>query len=35
MKGAPSTLRVVMYEGAGSRPLDADVRSGALAKLLE
>jgi NAD-dependent dihydropyrimidine dehydrogenase PreA subunit len=35
MKAASSTLRVVMYEGAGSRPLDADVRSGALAKLLE
>jgi Pyruvate/2-oxoacid:ferredoxin oxidoreductase delta subunit len=32
---APVTLRVVMYEGSGSRPLDAAVRSGALIKLLE
>ena len=32
---APVTLRVVMYEGSGSRPLDAAVRSAALTKLLE
>ena len=32
---APVTLRVVMYEGSGSRPLDTAVRSGALTKLLE
>jgi Pyruvate/2-oxoacid:ferredoxin oxidoreductase delta subunit len=29
------TLRVVLYEGAGSRPLDADVRRGLLTLLLE
>ena len=34
MKSA-ATLRVLMYEGAGSRALDAGVRSAALAKLLE
>lgn len=32
---APVTLRVVMYEGSGSRLLDAAVRSAALTKLLE
>src|SRR5688572_20191394 len=32
---APVTLRVVMYEGAGSRAIDAAVRSAALTKLLE
>jgi NAD-dependent dihydropyrimidine dehydrogenase PreA subunit len=32
---APATLRIVMYEGAGSRALDDGVRAGALATLLE
>jgi Pyruvate/2-oxoacid:ferredoxin oxidoreductase delta subunit len=31
----PRTLRVVLYEGAGSTPLDASVRAGALRLLLE
>lgn len=31
----PATLRAVLYEGAGSRQLDASVRSEAVAKLLE
>ena len=30
-----ATLRVVMYEGAGSRALDEGVRAGALARLLD
>jgi Pyruvate/2-oxoacid:ferredoxin oxidoreductase delta subunit len=34
MKG-PLTLRVVVYEGAGSRPLDDTVRAAALTSLLE
>jgi Pyruvate/2-oxoacid:ferredoxin oxidoreductase delta subunit len=34
MKG-PLTLRVVLYEGAGSRPLEAESRAAALKRLLE
>ena len=35
MSAPPATLRIVLYEGAGSRPLDAPVRSRALRLLLE
>jgi NAD-dependent dihydropyrimidine dehydrogenase PreA subunit len=31
----PRALRIVLYEGAGSRPLDAPIRSGALRLFLE
>jgi Pyruvate/2-oxoacid:ferredoxin oxidoreductase delta subunit len=35
MKATAPTLRVVVYEGTGSRPIDDEVRIGALSKLLE